>query len=89
MKATIEWKQTTSKNKFCYKCKKELYGQCGFIDDRIELERGLWGTKRQENLCMNCFENLLKEIEKQRGTAEERKKKFNLMLKRRMLINLK
>jgi ribosomal protein L34E len=89
MKTIIEWKQTTSKNKICSECGKKLFGQCGFVNIKVELKRNFWNKIREDNLCMNCFEKLLKGIEKERGTAEEREKKFNLMLKRRMLINLK
>ena len=75
----IKWKQTTSKKLRCSLCKKNMNNIEGFISLKE------WYPYILINVCWNCFQKI---IEK-RGTQEQRKEKYLLLTKKRMLRELK
>jgi len=83
----LKWKQTTSNKKQCYLCKKSLVGVEGYAELR-------WGNSSSwsyvfYNFCLDCFAVSLGDFEKQKGTPYSRKKKYKILIKKRILRNLK
>ena len=88
----VEWRQTTGKKLQCFFCKKEVKGIEGYLHIRIRGKgRESW-YKYSDYLrciCWDCFQNKFKEIKKKRGTLKQREKNYDLMIKKRILKNLK
>jgi hypothetical protein len=81
---SAEWKQTTGKGIRCLGCKKDVSGSEGYV--HLKRKGSNWYSPR---ICWVCFQNGLDDIKIKRGTPKKRDKDYNIMLKKRILKNLK
>ena len=79
---SIKFKVTASKKWKCWKCKEELYGEKGFIHI---VDSDFWRNSGNTRICLNCFGELLKEIEEDK---KNRKERFVKLLKRNIIKHL-
>ncbi len=77
----IKFKVTAGRKFKCKKCKKELYGEDGFIEIR---DADAWGYTFKR-ICWNCFTEFLKGTEEDR---EYRKANFQELVKRNIVRHL-
>jgi hypothetical protein len=86
MNKEIEWMQSIGKKYKCSECKKYVKGIDGYIC--IKSFSQIY-CPTPKTICWNCFSNALKEIISKRGTEKERKENYKLLIKKRILRNLK
>lgn len=83
----IDYKVTTTDRLKCNKCKRVINGKEGYIKITTERERGLFGDLTPTiRICWGCFEVSFGEIIKDR---KNRKKTYDNLLRKRILIGLK
>ena len=79
----IKFKVTASKKWKCLKCKKNLYGEEGFIDIK---HYNLWKDIVDVRICWNCITSFLKDSKEDR---KNRKKRFEKLVKINIVRHLK
>ena len=82
----IKFKVTASKKLKCHNCKKDLYGENGFIQIKQEGDYGYYQNVCDVRICWNCLTNFLKEAEEERIY---RKANFQELVKRNIIRHLK
>ena len=80
----IKFKQTTT-NKKCNLCNKILKGKEGYIGIKYR-HKNFTLEEKTIRICIDCFFKVVKIIKKD---MEDRKKKYNLLIKRNILRKLK
>lgn len=83
---SIKFKVTASKKLKCHKCKKELYGEEGFMHIYQKGDYGFYQSVDNVRICWNCLMNFLKEAEEDRlyRTAN-----FQELVKKNIIRHLK
>jgi len=82
----IKFKVTASKKLKCHYCKKDLYGEEGFIHIKHKVDSGWDNGVNHTRICWNCLRNFLKEAEEERIY---RKANFQELVKKNILRHLK
>ena len=82
----IKFKVTASKQLKCHNCKKDLYGENGFIHIKHEVDSGWGNGLKHTRICWNCLTNFLKEAEEERMY---RKANFQELVKQNIIRHLK
>ena len=81
----IKFKVTASKKLKCNKCKKNLYGEEGFIHIKQEGDYGFYQSVDNVRICWNCVVEFLKEAEEERIYG---KANFQELVKRNIVRHL-
>ena len=76
---------TTSKKFSCNKCGNSLIGKRGFIKIKYKLKGG-WGNKSDTFICAKCLTEVAMKFFNSKFKLEKR---YNEILRKRMLKNLK
>ncbi len=82
---SIKFKVTAGRKLKCNKCKKNLYGEEGFVHIVSGNDYGYWGGSENIRICWNCITEFLKEAEEERRYS---KANFQELVKRNIIRNL-
>ena len=82
----IKFKVTASRKLKCHFCKKDLYGEEGFIHIEHKVDFGGDNGLTHTRICWNCLMNFLKKAEKDRA---DKKEMFAKLVKKNIIRHLK